>query len=144
MITGVGCVFAGSFSSEMEDGQARPQASVAPAAVGTGGGSREATGARNNRKLKLRGAWNDSADRLVQSCVLAARNGGGGNVVVEAFGMKTTIEVKQSRDSEPPLVGKARELHAQSIDARQHRQQCRLDKAGKSVSGTRWRPARNT
>ena len=110
-----------------------PASVAVPAAAGKSGGNRKAAGAPTNRKLKLRGAWNDSADRLVQSCVLASRNGGGGDVEVEGFGVKATIQVKQSRDSEPTLVTETRKLHLQSVDARQQRQQSRLEKVVKTA-----------
>ena len=94
---------------------------VAPAAAVKGAGGRKTDNARNNRKPRVprKGSQAHSA-RLVQDCVLASRNGGGGDVSVELKPdgtQKITIAVKQSRDCEPLLVTETRNLRLQDVAA---------------------------
>ena len=106
----------------------QPTEEVAPAATVKGTGGRKTAKVRNTRtQVPPRKSAANSA-RLIQNCVLASRNGGGGNVRVEhPDGTKITIEVKQSRDSVPPLVEQTRNLHLQDVAVQQLRQQRWVD-----------------
>ena len=69
------------------------------------------------------GGWNAQSDKLLQSAVLAARLGGGGEVKVKHSGgeVEVTISVKHRADSEPELVAQTRQLRLQGVAAQQQR-----------------------
>ena len=69
------------------------------------------------------GSWNSQADKMLQSAVLAARLGGGGEVKVKYGGgeVEVTISVKHRADSEPELVAQTRQLRLQGVVAQQQR-----------------------
>ena len=61
------------------------------------------------------GGWNAQSDiKLLQSAVLAARLGGGGEVKVKHSGgeVEVTISVKHRADLEPELVAQTRQLRS--------------------------------
>ena len=109
----------------------QPVTEAAPAAAVKSVAGRKTGIARNGRKKVLSGtSWTANSARCVQDCVIAARNGGGGNVSVEQRPDGSniiTIDVKQSRDCEPPLVVETRNLRLQDVAAQRLRQQRTLD-----------------
>ena len=108
--------------------ETQPTREVAPAATVKGTGGRKTAKDRNTRTQGPPRKSAANSARLIQDCVLASRNGGGGNVRVEhPDGTKVTIEVKQSRDSEPPLVEQTRNLRLQDVAVQQLRQQRWID-----------------
>ena len=67
------------------------------------------------------GGWNAQSDKLLQSAVLAARLGGGGEVKVKHSGgeVEVTISVRHRADMEPELVAQTRQLRLQNVVAQQ-------------------------
>jgi len=95
-----------------------------------------------DRVAKRSGAWNAQDDKFVQSCVLAARLGGGSRVTIRYGGVEAEIEVKHTKAAEPELVKQTRGLRLDAVAVQQQRvaelqQKVEAQKAAKKAKKAR-------